>query len=219
QAGERGKVADGRELVVARAAADHQGLGRADVQVQVAGVDVRPSAVRRDGEAIGAAAAVDERGVVAVAAFEDQRGSAGLRDGSGQDVVPAQAIDDELVGRLGVQHGGRRGQPYHRGRRAAAGELHRVVAAGAVDDDLVNGAIAGAAARGPSQVHVHLLHVSTTQIVNAHDVRAAQRIEVDALDAVQIHGHVGDVAREERALPVRLDIDLFGDVGAVEEHG
>ena len=43
-------------------------------------------------------------------------------------------------------------------------------------------------------------------------------VEVDRLDVVEVHGHVGDVAGEEGAPAVGRDVDLLGDVGAVEQH-
>ncbi len=56
---------------------------------------------------------------------------------------------------------------------------------------------------------------SCTMIV----VGAAQRVEVDGLDVVEVHRDVGDVADEERAPAVGGDVDGFGHDGAIEEHG
>ena len=88
----------------------------------------------------------------------------------------------------------------------------RVVAAGAVDDDLVDRAV------GWTEIDVDLCHVGAREVVHRDLVRAAERVEVDALDVVQVHHYVGDVAREEHALAVRQHVDLLADVGAVEEH-
>ena len=49
-------------------------------------------------------------------------------------------------------------------------------------------------------------------------VGAAQGVEVDALDVVEVHDDVGDVAGEQDAAAVGGDVDVLGDVGAVEEH-
>ena len=39
-----------------------------------------------------------------------------------------------------------------------------------------------------------------------------------ALDVVEVHRDVGDVAGEERAPAVGRDVDVLGDVGAVEQQ-
>ena len=43
-------------------------------------------------------------------------------------------------------------------------------------------------------------------------------VEVDVLDAVEVHGDVGDVAGEPHAAAVGRDVDLLVDVGAVEQQ-
>ena len=43
-------------------------------------------------------------------------------------------------------------------------------------------------------------------------------LNVDALDAVEVHGDVGDVAGEPHALAVGRDVDVLVDVGAVEQQ-
>ena len=49
-------------------------------------------------------------------------------------------------------------------------------------------------------------------------VGAAEGVEVDGLDVVEVHDDVGDVAGEQRAPAVRRDVDVLGDDGAVEQH-
>ncbi len=49
-------------------------------------------------------------------------------------------------------------------------------------------------------------------------VGAAEGVEVDLLDAVEVHGDVADVAGEPHALAVGGDVDVLVDVGAVEQH-
>ena len=65
-----------------------------------------------------------------------------------------------------------------------------VVAVGAVDDDGVGRAVAGAAA-GAGQVEVDLGDVGAGQVVDGDGVGAAQGVEVDRLDAVEVHRDVG----------------------------
>ena len=43
-----------------------------------------------------------------------------------------------------------------------------------------------------------------------------ERVEVDHLDVVEVHGDVGDVAEEQHAPAVGHDVDVLGDVRAEE---
>ena len=60
--------------------------------------------------------------------------------------------------------------------------------------------------------------VGAGQVVDRDVVGAAQGVELDLLDAVEIHGDVGDVAGEAHAPAVGRDVDLLVDVGAVEQQ-
>ena len=90
--------------------------------------------------------------------------------------------------------------------------------AGAVDDDGVGRPVALAAARRRRQVEVDLRDGGAGQVVDGDGVGAAQGVELDVLDAVEVHGDVGDVAGEPHAAAVGRDVDLLGDVGAVEQQ-
>src|SRR5262249_49739568 len=57
------------------------------------------------------------------------------------------------------------------------------------------------------------------EIIDGHGVGAAQRIDVDFLDAVEIHDDIPDVTGELNALAVGRDIEALVDVGAVEQEG
>ena len=63
-----------------------------------------------------------------------------------------------------------------------------------------------------------LVEVGAGQVVDGDGVGAAQGVEVDPLDAVEVHRDVADVAGEPDATAVGGDVDLLVDVGAVEEH-
>lgn len=41
--------------------------------------------------------------------------------------------------------------------------------------------------------------------------------DATALDVVEVHGDAGDVAGEPDPAAVRRDVDLLGDIGAVEQ--
>ena len=94
-------------------------------------------------------------------------------------------------------------------------DADRVVAVGAVDDDLVGLSVAGACG---SEVDVDFADVGSGQVVDGDQVGAAERGEVDLFDAVGVHRDVGDVAEEAQPASVRGQVDLLADVGAVELH-
>ena len=75
-----------------------------------------------------------------------------------------------------------------------------------------------APAAGHSQVGVDLGHVGAGQVVDDDGVGAAESVEVDGLDVVEVHRDVGDVAEEPHPPAVGGDVDALGDVGAVEQH-
>ena len=110
------------------------------------------------------------------------------------------------------------GEARHRDHAGVAGDRDHVVAGGAVDDDGVGLAVAGAAAGRRCQVEVDLVHVGAGQVVDGDGVGAAEGVEVDALDAVEVHRDVADVAGEPDAAAVGREVDLLGDVGAVEQQ-
>ena len=49
-------------------------------------------------------------------------------------------------------------------------------------------------------------------------VGAAERGELDMLDAVEVHGDVADVAEQPHPLAIGRDVDVLVDVGAVEHQ-
>ena len=107
-------------------------------------------------------------------------------------------------------------QPEDVDAAGVARGAERVGALGAVDRDRVGRAVA--AAVRPAQVETRLRQVGAAQVADDDVVGTAEGAEVDALDVVEVHRHVGDVADEQDASAVRGDVDVLGDVGAEEEH-
>src|SRR5215471_15746005 len=107
----------------------------------------------------------------------------------------------------------------HQGAIGAHRQRDHVVTVGAIDLDRVDRVVAGCATGGAGQVDVDLAHVSATQVVDHDVVSSTQRVEVDMLDAVKIHGDAGHVACKQYPLAVGRDVDVLGHVGTVEEHG
>ena len=71
---------------------------------------------------------------------------------------------------------------------------------------------------GPRRSSAGLGEVGAAQVADDDVVGAAERAELDALDVVEVHRHVGDVAEEQHAAAVGDDVDVLGDVGAEEQH-
>ena len=81
-----------------------------------------------------------------------------------------------------------------------------------VDGHGIRGAVIGA------EVEVDLVHVGAGQVVDGDGVGAAEGVEVDVLDAVEVHRDGGDVAGEPHPAAVGRDVDVLVDVGAVEQQ-
>src|SRR5262249_18016299 len=98
-----------------------------------------------------------DQDVVAVAAVRLELDRPGRQSRRLHDVVSPEAVDDQpVVRRLGAGDVHLGGQAEDGNAVLVAGDNDRVVAGGAVDDDGVGLAVAGAAARGGPQVDVHL---------------------------------------------------------------
>ncbi len=140
-----------------------------------------------------------DQDVVAVAAVGGELDRAGRQARGLDHVVAGQGVDDQpVVGRLGAGDVHLGGQAEHRDAARVAGDADDVVAVGAVDDDGVGRAVAGAAAGVPARLRLTSVTSvpdrSLTVIVSAPP-RALKSIR---LDVVEVHGDVGDVAGEAR---------------------
>ncbi|QYU68465.1 VOC family protein [Leptolyngbya sp. 15MV] len=136
----------------------------------------------------------------------------GRQAGGLDHVVAAQRVDHHAVLRAeaGEVHLCREAQDAD--RAVVAEHQHHVIASRAVDHHGVRLPVAGA------QVDVHLRHVGSRKVPDRDVVGAAERVEVDGLDVVQVHRHIGDVAEEDRAAAIGEDLDVLRDIRAVEQH-
>src|SRR5262249_35934473 len=96
-----------------------------------------------------------------------------------------------------------------------------VVAVGGIDDDRIGRTIAAGAAGLCAEVDGDLAHAGSGQIVDRDGVGVIQGVDLNALDAVEVHGDGADVAGDDaggapRGPAVGGDVDLLADVGAVE---
>src|SRR5690348_8669113 len=102
--------------------------------------------------------------------------------------------------------------------RPVPNEVDVVVARRAFDDHVVDRAVAGAAAHRRREADVELAHARAGEVVDGDGVSAAQGVDVDVLDAVDVHRDVADVTKEFQPSAVVGEGDVLGHVGAVERH-
>ena len=141
---------------------------------------------------------------------EDDRLS---REAGRRDVVVAvETLDDERVARLLVVKRHLCGEAGDGEAACALVDANPVRAVRSVHDHAIRLAI------GPAEVGVHALDVGSRQVVDRDEIRSAESVEVDALDAGRVHRDVGLGAEEAEPVSVRRQLDLLGDVGAVEAH-
>src|SRR5262245_15490115 len=160
-----------------------------------------------------------DQNVGAVAAVRRELDRVGRQAGCVHHVVTGQGIDLQLiVGGLGAGDVHLRRQALDGNAAGVAADHDHVVAAGALDGDGVGGAVAGAAAGGAGQVEVDLGDVGAGQVVYGDGIGAAQGLEVDMLDAVEVNRNVADVAEEADLMAVGGVVDVFVEVGPVELH-
>src|SRR5262245_19247011 len=183
------------------------------VVAAAAGDGVAAIAAEQD---IGALAPDD--GVVAGAAIEGQCHIVGRQRRRRERIVAGASGDDERVDRLRPGDGDDRRQAGDGQSAVLALYLDHVVALGAGDGHGVRREVAGAAAGHRCQVDRDLRHSGAGQITDHDVVGTAFGVELDLLDAVEIHGHDTDVAGEAHAAAIALDVELLVDVGAVEHQ-
>src|SRR5262249_37315362 len=148
--------------------------------------------------------------VVAVAAVLGQRDSVGRQARGVHHVVAGQGVDPQLiVGRLGTGDAHLRRQAGHLDPAAVPGDHDAIVAVGATDDNAVGLPVARAAAGGRREVDAHAGDVGAGQIVDRDGVGAALGVDVDLLDAVEVHRHATDVASQTDSRAVGGDVDVL----------
>src|SRR4029077_19295528 len=118
------------------------------------------------------------------------------------DVIAAEAVDDDMVAGLEAGDCDVFSQPGHRNHAVVLGDVDDVVAVGRIDDDGVGRAVTDAAAWRRFQIDRHVLDVGRGEVVDGDGIRTAPGGEVDGLDIVEVHRDAGDVAGEYRAAVV-----------------
>ena len=157
--------------------------------------------------------------VVAGATVDRQLDHASGQSRGGDRVVAAGSVDDELVvGSFGALDRHESRQAGHGEAGPGAADLDCIISGGAVDDDGVGLAVAGAAPGRAGEVEVDAGDAGAGQVVDGEGVGAAQGDDVDLLDAVDVHGDVADVAGQPQPTAVGRQCHLLIDVGAVEQH-
>src|SRR5262245_58607576 len=108
-------------------------------------------------------------------------------------------------------------QPGDHDRRAGRGHGDLVVAGGAVDGHLIELTVSGSG-HEPSEIDGDLRHPGARQVADHNVVGTCASVELNVLNAIDIHRHGADVARKPRARAIRFDVELLVDVGTVEHE-
>src|SRR5262249_18200243 len=153
-------------------------------------------------------------GVVAGAAVDGQPDHIGRQAARVNRVIAIAALDREQIAGLGIGKCHLLREPGHGDGGAHVGDADLVVAARAVYGHRVGRAVAGALSI--AEMARHLRHAGAGEVADGDVVRPAPRGELNLLDAVEVHDDAADVAGEPHALTIGLDVDLLGDIGAVE---
>ena len=146
-------------------------------------------------------ALTSDDGVVAGAAVEGERRIGEQRRGR-EGIVAVATRDDKRIGCLRAADGDELRQTGDRQRAALALHLDDVVALGTLDGHAVGREVADAAAGRRCQVDGDLRHACSREIVDRDVVGTTQGVELDVLDAIDVHGDVGNVAGEPHAAAV-----------------
>src|SRR5262249_41208293 len=162
-------------------------------------------------------ALASEELVIAGTAVDHEFDLAALERRSINDVVAVATFDDERV-LVGISAGDRHlsGQPLHDDRSAVARDLDVIVASRAVDSRGVRLMVADVASRYRRQVNSDLLHVGLGKVIDNDVVDTSFSLELDALDTVEVHSDVADVAEEQRPLAIGRDGDVLVGIGTDE---
>src|SRR5215472_15079718 len=168
---------------------------------------------------VSIAAEVEHERVVAGVALKGEiycpSGQCGRIDG----VVAGAAFDHQMITKitaLRMVDGNLIRQSTDRDQSPGRRDVDLVVAAGAVDRHSVGRAVARAAAEGSRQIDGDLLDAGAGKVVDNNVVGAAKGLELNALDAIEVHRDIGDVAEERRVGAIGRDGDIFDDVGTAK---
>jgi hypothetical protein len=134
-------------------------------------------------------------------------------------VITRAAVDGQLVGGIGMEDGHRSaGAGDQDSPSADRKQIDRVVAGGAVDRDVVDLAVADARAERALEIDCHPgeREVGAGEIVDHDGVGTAEGVDIDPLDAVEVHRDASGVAGEKHARAVGRDVDGLVDIRAAE---
>ena len=201
-------------------------VARVPVEHVVAGAEQRDVvAVVAEDEVVAVAAEqrvvalAAEDGVVAGAAVDGQLDDAGRQGRGGDGVVAAQRVDDErVVGPFAAGDVDRAGRPTTETEVPAPNTSMMSAPLRAVDDHRVGLRRRRRPAERAGEIDVDLRHVGAGQVVDGDRVGAAERVEVDPLDVIEVHDDVADVAGEAHAPAVGRDVEVLVAVAAVEQQ-
>src|SRR3954454_14525731 len=123
-------------------------------------------------------------------AVQEELDHAGGQSGRLQGVDAVLRVEVEPVGDLRVEDPGGRGKAAHLHGGRVPAHVDRVVAVGAVDDDVIGRAVGRHTAPSAREVDDDARDVGPGEVVHGDEVGAAEGVEVDGLDAGGVHRDV-----------------------------
>ncbi len=135
------------------------------------------------------------------------------------EVSAALPVDrDQVAPLLGPPDAHVGGEAIDCDRAGPRADVDQVGAGGALGGDGVGLSVSGAAAEDAFEVDVRQRDIGAGEVVDDRVVGAAERLEVDPLDVVGVHGDVAQVAEEAEAVAVGGEVEVLGACGAVEQE-
>src|SRR5258708_36281402 len=112
-------------------------------------------------------------------------------------MVAAETVDHDRIGCLEVRDCHLSGKTRYRDHPVVVGDGDDIIGIGRIDDDRIDLTVAAGAADLSSEVDIDLADGGPRQVVDGNVVRAAQGVEVDRFDAIEVHRDCGDVAGKQ----------------------
>ena len=134
-------------------------------------------------------------------------------------VIAALATDQQHVGGIGVHDRQPGGQARNSDGIRSANDVDGVGAVGRERGHRIVGSVSAAGVSRAGKIDKNIGDVRAGQVIYDQPVWAAERAQIDLLHVIEVHGDVGDIAREQGASSIRRNGEAFADVRAIEQHG
>ena len=167
----------------------------------------------------GIVARATDQDIISFATIFGKDDGAGRQSGSLNHIISGQSTDGQLID-AGID-----AKEVHRGGKAhdsdpscVSDNRGDIVSIGPVNDDGIRLGIARAGFGNGRQVQIDCLDVGPREVVNGNHIGAAPGIELDEFNFVAVHDDAADVTGETQTRAVGREVDVFGNIGAVEKQ-